>query len=100
MIRLNQFFILSKKWHGETWPRQTVRISLFLYSNPDGVGGIPDNQIRVSVYGTDSQSMVRDEIIEAKNKAERLKQIEHWMEYELPNPINQEYLVTHGFIYE
>jgi hypothetical protein len=77
-----------------------VHISVYLYYNPDKVGTMPDGLIRIVVSGADDTMMGKETRCPISEYEAKLKEIRHWCDHLLPNPLTMDWLKTQGFRFE
>lgn len=92
------FYPVEEDWY-PNFPRNTVRISVYLYFNVKWVQKKrnTNGMIRIVVSGADDTAMAKDEYLNVSQYSNRLPEIQYWCDHSLPNPLTKKWLRENGF---
>lgn len=85
------FYPTADNWH-PNFPRDTVEFRVHVYYNDNKSSGM----IRICVSGADDTGMEKDIRLPPSDYPSKLEEIRHWCQYEIPNPVTKEWLLTKG----
>ena len=96
-IVLDFFYPASSEWL-RPYPRQTVKVCLIAYYNPDKIGNsCPTDLLRICVGEQDINSTMELNIpTSIKDYSNKIIELKQWLN-DLPNPLTKSWLSEKGF---